>query len=56
MRVSHLFIHVHYQFSWYITNLYVINIVKTEQTSVYFIFDDGSVFTLYVRIFVVNVF
>ena len=47
---------VHYRFPWYITNLYVINIVKTEQTSVCFIFKDDSVFTLYVRIFVVNEF
>ena len=57
MRISHLFIiQVHYQLPWFITDLYVINIVKINQTSVYFIFKDGSVFTLYVRIFVVNVF
>ena len=57
MRILHLFfIQVNYQLPWYITNLYVINIVKTEQTSVYFIFREGSVVTLFVRIFVVNVF
>ena len=53
IAVSHLFIiQAHYQFPWYITNLDVINIVKT---SAYFILKEGSVLAVYVRIFVVNV-
>ena len=52
MRVSHLVItQVHYHFPWYTTDLYVINIIKAEQTSVCFIFKDCSVFALYVRIY-----
>ena len=47
---------VQHHFSWYIMNLYVINIVKIVQTMAYIIFKDGSMLALYVRIYVVDMF